>query len=108
MATANVLIPRSVIRKGDIVTLKAIIAHPMETGFRRTETGGEIPRNIIRHVSCHYDGVEVFSCDFHPSISANPFLAFTTIATKTGPVSFIWTGDNGFRHVETAIMNVTD
>lgn len=106
MATASVLIPRSTIRKGDIVTLKAIIAHPMETGYRRTEQGGEIPRNIIRHFSCLYDGAEIFSCDLHPAIAANPFLAFTTIATRTGPLTFIWSGDNGFRHVETAVMTV--
>lgn len=108
MANANILIPRSIIRKGDIVTLKAIISHPMETGYRRTENGVEIPRNIIRHFSCTYDGGEVFSCDFHPAIAANPFLAFTTIATRTGPVTFVWTGDNGFRHTEIAIMSVVE
>lgn len=108
MATASILIPRGVIRKGDIVTLKAIIGHPMETGYRRTELGREIPRNIIRHFSCVYDGEEVFSCDLFPAIAANPFLAFTTVATRSGPLTFIWSGDQGFRHVETVTMSVSD
>ena len=106
MATAMIFLPRTIIRKGDIITLKATISHPMESGYRRTETGVEIPRNLIRHFSCRYDGEEIFSCDFHPAISANPFLAFTTIATRTGPVSFHWTGDNGFAHREDAVLTV--
>lgn len=108
MTTAMILIPRTTIRKGDIVTLKAIISHPMETGYRRTENGVEIPRDIIRHFSCRYDGAEVFACDFHPAISANPFLAFTTIATTSGPVVFTWKGDNGFSHTQEAMLVVTE
>lgn len=105
MATAMILIPRT-IRKGDIITLKAMISHPQETGYRRTETGGEIPRNIIRNFACHYDGEVIFSCEFFPAIAANPFVAFTTIATTSGPVTFIWKGDNGFEHRETATLVV--
>lgn len=108
LATAMILLPRQAVRKGDIITLKAIISHPMETGYRRTETGVEIARNIIRRFSCRYDGEEIFACDLYPAISANPFLAFTTTATKTGPVTFLWTGDTGFRHSETAMLTVTE
>lgn len=108
MATASVLIQRGHHRKGDIVTLKAIIAHPMETGYRRTEQGAVIARNIIRRFTCHYDGVEVFACDLFPAIAANPLIAFTTVATRTGPVTFTWTGDNGFHHAETATLTVMD
>jgi sulfur-oxidizing protein SoxZ len=106
MATAMILLPRTVIRAGDVVMLKAMISHPMETGFRRTETGGEIPRNIIRQFSCRYAGELVFSCDFHPAIAANPFLSFPVIAARTGPLEFVWRGDNGFLHREQAMLQV--
>lgn len=106
MATAMILLPRSAIRAGDVVTLKAMVSHPMETGFRRTETGVEIPRNIIRHFTCRYGGELVFSCDFHPAVAANPFLAFTLVANRTAPLEFIWRGDHGFLHREQAMLQV--
>lgn len=106
MATAMILLPRTSIRAGDVVTLKAMISHPMETGFRRTETGQEIPRNIIRQFTCRYDGEVAFSCDFHPAIAANPFLAFSLQATRSAKLEFIWRGDNGFFHREEAILQV--
>lgn len=106
MATANILVPRTPIRAGDVVTLKAIISHPMETGYRRTDTGGEIPRNIIRRMICRYNGAEIISVDMHQAIAANPFMAFTLVATKSGPVEFEWIGDNGFRHRQSAELVV--
>ena len=37
----------------------------------------------------------VFSADWHPAISANPYMAFTTVATESGELEFIWTDDDG-------------
>jgi sulfur-oxidizing protein SoxZ len=106
MTQAMILVPKTAARPGDIVTLKAMIGHPMETGYRRTENGAEIPRNIIRRVICRYDGAEVMAVDLHPAIAANPFLAFSLVATKSGPVEFEWLGDNGFRHRQSAQLIV--
>jgi sulfur-oxidizing protein SoxZ len=106
MSTAMIYLPRRAAKAGDIVTIKAMISHPMETGHRRTERGEPIARDIIRHFSCLYAGEEVFSADLFPAISANPFLAFTTVATRTAPLTFIWKGDNGFEHRETATLVV--
>ncbi len=108
MATAMIYAPRQAVRKGEVVTLKAIVSHPMETGYRRTETGEPIPRDIIRHVACRYDGEEIFACELYPAISANPFVSFTTVATRSGPITFTWRGDNGFQHVETVTLTVAD
>jgi sulfur-oxidizing protein SoxZ len=107
MATAMILVPRTPIRSGDVVMLKAMISHPMETGYRRNENGEEIPRNIIRRMICRYDGVEVFSVEMHQAIAANPFMSFGVVATKSGPVEFEWVGDNGFRHRQSAQLTVT-
>lgn len=82
--------------KGQIVEIKALVGHVMETGFRRTESGALIPRDIIRSFVCSYNGAEVFRADFHPAIAANPLIEFSTIATESGKLDFRWTGDNGF------------
>jgi sulfur-oxidizing protein SoxZ len=93
-------------RRGEIIEIKALISHPMETGYRRTQDGGLIPRDIIRVFTCTYNGAEVFRADLHPAIAANPFIAFSTIATETGTLLLRWTGDNGFSVTESAAITV--
>ena len=74
----------------------------METGFRRTQTGELIPRDIITQLVCTYNGVEVFRAELHPAMAANPLLAFTTVATESGTLEFRWTGDNGYTATQSA------
>src|ERR671937_1018699 len=105
MANALVNVPARA-KRGEIIEIKTLISHVMETGFRRTQLGAVIPRNIIRRFVCTYNGTEVFRADLHPAISANPFIVFTTIATETGTLEFRWTGDNGFSVTETAAITV--
>lgn len=94
-------------KAGEIVAVKVLIAHPMETGYRREISGAVIPRDIIRDFVCNYDGREVFRAEFHPAIAANPYLTFTLLADRTGPVEFIWRGDGGLDHAEVAELKVT-
>ena len=105
MANALVNVPARA-RRGEIIEIKALVSHPMETGYRRTQVGATIPRDIIRRFVCTYNGTEIFSADFHPAISANPFLAFSTVATESGTIAFSWTGDNGFAVTESASITV--
>ena len=82
--------------------IKTLVQHPMETGFRRTQLGEAIPRDIIRLFVCTYNGTEVFRAELHPAIAANPFIVFSTVATESGTIAFHWTGDNGFSATESA------
>ena len=106
MATARVIVPERV-AKGEAFEIKALIQHPMETGFRKDAVGDSIPRNILTRFSCRYDGAEVFAWELHPGVAANPFIAFRTLATRTGDVELIWTGMNGFEHRERRRVIVT-
>ena len=105
MATALVNVPARA-RRGEIVEIKTLVSHPMETGYRRTQLGAVIPRDIVRRFVCAYNGTEVFRADLHPAIAANPFIVFTTIATESGTLTFTWTGDQGFSLTETASITV--
>ena len=93
-------------RRGEIIEIKALVAHDMETGFRRTQTGALIPRNIITDFVCTYNGAEIFRAEFYPAIAANPYLAFTTRATESGTIVCKWTGDNGYSVAESAAITV--
>jgi len=93
-------------KRGEIVEIKTLVSHTMETGFRRTQLGAPLPRDIIRKFVCTYNGTEVFRAELHPAIAANPFIVFTTVAIESGTLAFHWTGDNGFSVTESAAIVV--
>jgi len=82
-------------KRGEIIEIKTLISHQMETGYRRDTVGNVIPRDIINRFVCLYNGVEVFRADLSPAIAANPFLAFYTVAVESGTIEFQWTDDQG-------------
>jgi sulfur-oxidizing protein SoxZ len=103
---ARVLInfpPRA--KRGDIIEIKTMIQHPMETGYRLDSKGAAIPRDIISRFTCAYNGEEVFRAELFPAISANPFIAFSTLATESGELAFSWIDDNG--QIRSEIRQIT-
>ena len=105
MARALITVPATA-RRGEIVEIKTLMAHPMETGYRAGSDGRVLPRDIIKRFTCSYNGAEIFRADLFPAMSANPFIAFSTVATESGTLTFTWQGDNGFSHSETAKITV--
>ncbi|MFZ9500016.1 MAG: thiosulfate oxidation carrier complex protein SoxZ [Beijerinckiaceae bacterium] len=105
MARALINVPAKA-KKGEIVEIKTMMQHPMETGFRPGPDGRLYPRDIIKRFVCTYDGETVFSADLFPAISANPYLSFTMVATVSGVVTFSWTDDAGQTQVQTARIEV--
>jgi sulfur-oxidizing protein SoxZ len=86
-------------KKGDLVEVKALVSHVMESGQRRDSAGKTIPRNILNRFSCTVNGKEVFAADFEPAISANPYIQFRFKAQESGPVVLTWIGDDGTKIV---------
>jgi Sulphur oxidation protein SoxZ. len=80
---------------GEVLTIKTLISHKMETGLRKDKEGKVIPRKIINKFECSFNGAPVFSCDILPAVSANPYLEFTMKATESGEYTFKWTDDDG-------------
>jgi sulfur-oxidizing protein SoxZ len=105
MARVLLNIPRSA-KPGEVVTIRTLIQHTMETGYRPGADGEVLPRDIIRRFTAAYGGAEVFAAELSPAIAANPFLSFTLVATATGPLVLRWQGDNGFDQTETREITV--
>jgi sulfur-oxidizing protein SoxZ len=103
MARTLINVPRQA-KRGQVVEIKTLISHVMETGYRRNEIGQPIPRDIINLFTCTYNGTEIFRADLHQAIAANPFITFFTVATETGTLEFKWTDDHG--QVETASAKI--
>lgn len=97
----------AIARKNEIIEIRVIVQHDMETGFRHSEQGVRIERDIIREFLCTYNGVEIFRADLHPAVAANPMITFTTVATESGTLEFNWKGDNGYSSSTTSKITVT-
>lgn len=93
-------------KKGEVIEIKTLISHPMESGQRTDENGEKIARHIIKRFICTYGDVVVFEADWYPAISANPYLAFTTVATETGALVFAWVADDEQVFATTAHITV--
>jgi len=105
MPSALINVPRKA-KRGDIIEIKTLMSHIMETGFRHTPAGELVPRDIITNFTCRYNGTEIFRADFFPAIAANPFMSFFTVAKESGKFEFEWIGDNGFTSTAAASITV--
>lgn len=94
-------------RRGEVIEIRTLVGHTMETGFRRAPSGGLVPRDIVRSFVCTYNGAEIFRAELHPAIAANPLITFTAVATESGTFEFRWSGDNGFAASASAAITVT-
>ena len=92
MAIARIQVPSGV-NPGDVVEIRVVIQHPMETGYRR-EQGQRVKRNAIHSLACKYDGSEVFRATLSTGVAANPYLRFFMRAKQTGDLDFWWLDDD--------------
>jgi len=82
-------------KKGEIVQIRTLVSHVMESGQRKDLDGNVISRNIINRFTCTFNGRPVFSCELEPAIAANPYLQFGAKVEESGTFRFIWTSDDG-------------
>jgi sulfur-oxidizing protein SoxZ len=110
MATApkpRIKLDKKEAKQGDIVEVKALVSHIMETGQRKDAQGNTVPRKILNKFTCTVAGKQVFAADFEPAISANPYIQFKFKATESGPVVLTWTDDDGSTIVGQEKITVT-
>ena len=96
MAQARLLLPERV-ALGDVITVRLLIQHGMETGYRQEMGGRVIPRNVIRLVRCELGGAEVFRAEPSSGISANPFFEFSLRVAQSGHWLVQWEDDAGVK-----------
>jgi sulfur-oxidizing protein SoxZ len=105
VANALIRVPAQA-KRGEVIELRILISHPMESGQRRDDMGRVIPRDIINRFVCAYNGEEVFRAELFAAIAANPFLSFFTVATASGELVFRWTDDQGTTENKTVSITV--
>lgn len=90
----RVKVPKSA-AAGEVITIKTLISHEMESGQRKDKDGNPIPRKIINKFTCEFNGKPVFSCDLDPAVSANPYFEFNAKVAESGTFKFTWVDDDG-------------
>jgi len=92
--TPRVRVPAQA-KKDEIIEIKTLISHEMESGQRRDAQGQTIPRRIIKAFEAKFNGKTFFQAEWQPSISANPYQAFFFKASESGEFQFSWSDDDG-------------
>lgn len=85
----------STAKAGEVVEVKTLISHEMESGQRKDAAGKVIPRKIIKQFRATFNGKEILRADWHPAISANPYQSFFVRVPETGTFVFEWLDDDG-------------
>jgi sulfur-oxidizing protein SoxZ len=105
LAPARISMPPEA-KRGDAVEIKALVRHPMETGYRVDSVGQLVPRNILTQLIVTFNGAEIFRMQMQQGIAANPFLSILLRARESGELVFTWTGDEGAVIVERKTLTV--
>lgn len=94
------------VKQGEVFSIRAIVQHEMESGFRHTEQGVRVPRDIIREFVCTYNGKEVFRSDLYPGMGPNPLFIFYAKADQSGAIECTWSGDGNYLTVVKQVITV--
>jgi sulfur-oxidizing protein SoxZ len=96
-AKPRVRLDKKEVKKGDIIEVKTLVSHVMESGQRRDAQGNVIPRKIINKFIAELNGKPIFTADLEPAVSANPYMQFKFKAEESGTLKFTWVDDDGSR-----------
>ena len=105
MGAARVRMPASA-KRGEVIEIRTLVQHPMESGFRLDNTGKAIARHIVESFHCTYNGREIFRAKLHPAVSTNPFFTFYAVTADSGDFVFTWKDDQGGVATATSHLDV--
>ena len=103
--TPRVRVPPTA-KPGEMIEIKTLISHEMESGQRKDAAGAVIPRKIINKFTAAFNGKTVFEADWNPAISANPYQSFFYKAAESGDFTFVWKDDDGSEYKATNKLTV--
>lgn len=82
------------------------MSHEMETGQRKDAAGKTIPAWFISDVTASLNGKAVFSAEWGPAVSKNPFLQFTVKGAKAGDkITVTWKDNKGESRTDEATVS---
>lgn len=95
MSKPRIWISNATPKTGELVRVRALVEHRMESGLRLNKEGQVVPRNIIHDFKATFNGELLFNWQPETAISQNPYLEFTFVARRSGVLVMSWTDDQG-------------
>ena len=93
-------------RVGEVIEVKTLVSHVMETGVRRDGEGKTIPRLLLHTFEAKFAGMDVFKASLHTGTAANPFISFFMKVPGPGEFEFTWIEDGGARITDRQLLKV--
>jgi sulfur-oxidizing protein SoxZ len=106
MGKARIKLP-STAKKGEVIEIKTLVEHPMESGQRKDAAGQPVPRKILNKLAVTFNGKPVMEMKLHPAIAANPYMSFFARVEDSGTFEFVWTDDDGSTISEKAAITAS-
>ena len=105
MQQPRIRIPRSA-RPGEVIEIRTLIEHPMETGLRTDPAGQAVPRGMLSRFVVRMNSEEVFAADLRNGTSANPYHVLFVRVARSSDFEFVWTDEAGRKARATARVSV--
>lgn len=81
---------------GDVLDVKALLRHEMETGQRVDKaTGEKVPAKYIQDISVSVNGTPAAVGNFSAAVSRNPYLNVKVPGKKGDTVAITWKDNTG-------------
>jgi len=91
--------------QGDVVDVRVLMAHPMETGQRKDASGKLVPLHFIQTISAQLNGKTVFSADISQAVARNPVFAFKVKGARVGDkLSVTWQDNTGDKRTDEVVI----
>jgi sulfur-oxidizing protein SoxZ len=103
---AKVLLPLTVERNA-VTYVRALVSHPMDTGFYRDADGNPIPAYFVNDVTVTYGDEHVAHFTWTTGISRDPYVSFPLKATREAPVKVVWKDNKGGVYSQSADLKFT-
>ena len=82
--------------QNNVVSVKMLIPHPMETGRRKDQSGALVPEHFITEVTATCGADTVFHAELGPGVSKDPYLSFQFTGAKVGDtIKVTWVDSKG-------------
>ena len=91
--------------EGDVVDVRVLIGHEMETGQRKDSTGKLVPAHFIQNVTATYQDRTVLSAQWGPAVAKNPLLSFKFKGGAKGEkVKITWVDNKGATRTDEGVI----
>ena len=82
--------------QGDSVIVQSLIQHPMDSGFIKDRKGELIPPHYIEVLTFEHSGKTVFTANWGPAVSKDPYLKFMFKGGNKGDtIKVSWVDNKG-------------